>query len=111
MSLQALQELAHKWGGDIVAISQIEYNARVSEGLLDDAPFSSHSLGVDYDAKIVYYSEEDPPPWWEIVHEMGHIFACPDKPWDCDEYAFFGWEYQVFKLWGSDRRRAGGPCD
>lgn len=101
MSLQALKELARKWGGDIIEISQVEFNARLMENLLEDAPFSSHSLGVDYDAKVVYYSEDDPPPWWEMVHEMGHVFACRERPQVCDEYTFFGWEYAVFKMLGA----------
>ena len=106
--LRKLKMLAHKWGGSIVQVSEEEYEAlRFAQDFepngtlrhsshpsrLSDAPFSSHLLGVIYSEKKIVYAEG--PPWYEFIHEMGHVFASTSISSMSKEYDFFGWEYAM----------------
>ncbi len=114
--LRKLKALARKWGGSIVKVTEEEYDAlQLSQSLdksgnlrhsfdpeyLKDAPFSSFPLGVIYSEKKVVYAADTrgktpvDPPWYEFIHEMGHVFACNEVPSKSKEYDFFGWEYAM----------------
>lgn len=102
--LRKLRTIACKWGGSIVQVTAEEYDALREHdhpSRLNDAPFSSHSLGVIHSEKKIVYAEDTrgaaskSPPWYEFVHEMGHVFACTSIPSMSKEYDFFGWEYAM----------------
>jgi hypothetical protein len=100
--IKKLRNLAQKWGGKLVELSRDDFdtrfggkdpnNLRYPKGLYN-APFSSHDLGIHWAKKQVIYSL--PAEWPEIVHEMGHVFACKKNPGRSDESTFLGWEYAV----------------
>jgi hypothetical protein len=98
--IEKLRGLAQKWGGELVELSRDDFDTRfggkdsqtVPKGL-SQAPFSSHDLGICWSKKQVIFGQ--PAEWHEIVHEMGHIFACKQRPYKSKEWNFFGWEYAL----------------
>lgn len=92
-----LRKLARSWGGDIIELSGEKYREMyMTDPDLSAAPFSSRQLGINWKEKIVYYAGN--VDWAEVIHEMGHIFACDSPPDDVDEEGFFGWEFRLLKL-------------
>lgn len=89
-----LKRRARAWGGRLIEIK----NGEGRPYGMQQAPFSSKRIGVCYSEKIVYYSRECFIP--EIIHEMGHVFACNHKPMNSDEWSFFGWEWILAKAIG-----------
>lgn len=110
--VEKLRELCRQWGGDLVEITEAQYEALVREGTdeFQPAPFTDKNLGVDYINKIVYYANK---PWYSILHEMGHVFASREEPNRAtNEYDFFGWELAVVKLIGANVDEwVRGNCD
>jgi hypothetical protein len=95
-----LSALAKAWGGRVRIISTDEYD-KISDSdssAFCEAPFSSYRLGVRWTAKEIICTR--PYIWTEIVHEMGHVFACNDPPQRSHEYDFFGWEYALVRRIG-----------
>jgi len=39
-----------------------------------------------------------------LIHEIGHLCACPEAPEFSDEYDFLGWEWQYAKLLGIEQK-------
>lgn len=95
--LDKLQQIAQKFGGDIVesscyfdSVTAPEINGTKVNDFYE-APFSSNRLGIAWQAKtVVYY---DTVCWTEVIHEMGHCFATDLNPNQSSEWDFFGWEY------------------
>lgn len=94
--LKKLKTMAQAWGGDIVGVSDAKWDALAHGDDLHGAPFSSNNLGILWEKKQIVYSGE--VLWQEVIHEMGHVFACLSDPEKSDEFGFFGWEYAVAKL-------------
>lgn len=95
--LKALCRKAEGWGGQIVFLNKGAFEAVKGLGSVDESPFSSHDLAVDHAAKTVYTSTEADwqAPWYEVVHELGHVFACLQTPSGSSELEFLGWEYAL----------------
>lgn len=89
-----LKRRARAWGGRLIEIKKGDGRPYG----MQQAPFSGKRIGECYSEKIVYYSRECLIP--EIIHEMGHVFACNHKPMNSDEWSFFGWEWTLAKTIG-----------
>ncbi len=82
-----------QWGGEVVYLSSIhEYPRGVSE-----APFSN-SLAIDHARRILYLAPHFEVG--EVIHEMGHVFACRVSPFLSDEIEFVGWEFTLARKAG-----------
>ncbi len=98
--IAALKALASKWGGSVQEVDEDTFD-EIED--LELAPFTGARLGVVYATKTVYYCGD--VPWVDLVHEMGHVFACNETPEGSQEWDFFGWEYAIVrklrgvKLW------------
>lgn len=90
--LKALARYARAWGGKLLVVSEEKYKTYRALDDYSESPFSSHSLGVHWEQKLVVTVDA---PWDEVIHEMGHVFACLKTPRKSDEYEFFGWEYAL----------------
>jgi hypothetical protein len=106
--IQKLRALARRWGGDLVEVSEKEWDrlkeTRVSHHgpgtrSFHEAPFTGRDLGVHWPSRRVIYHGE--VQWVEVIHEMGHAFATPKDPDSTDELDFFGWEYSLVKAIGA----------
>lgn len=96
-ALNRLQELARSWGGSIALVEELPVPC---------APFTS-CMGVDYDKKEIYVEIDRlnrSHRAWEmlggVIHEMGHVFACDQRPESSEEYDFLGWEWLVARQTG-----------
>jgi hypothetical protein len=96
---RALFRLIKKWGGRVESFETSDEYKEFAELKFSGAPFTSHDVGVNFRTKTLYYSEEEPPDWTDIVHEMGHIFATKHGPTSsrCLEPQWIGWEYALVK--------------
>lgn len=98
--LRRLRKLCQSFGGDLVKVDHEEWDSSIQ------APFTGWDLGVDYQNKVIYYSDFCMPSRAEtvatgIIHEMGHVFACNQEPeYATDEFDFLGWEWAVAKKIG-----------
>lgn len=107
--LKALRNYARRWGGDLREVTPAEFATLFRDqdpqkhAQYHRAPFSSSDLGVDWGNKQVLYSARRPVRWPEVIHEMGHVFACTVIPHDADEAIFFGWEYTLAQRIGNLR--------
>lgn len=106
--IELLRAQCRAWGGDIIEVSGVEFvdwfGQDVPRALdaFSEAPFTSFDLGVHWSSRTIIFSRfpKDSPTyllWVAIVHEMGHVFACPDVPENSNEFSFFGWEHQLVK--------------
>jgi hypothetical protein len=110
--LQKLAGLATSWGGALREVSTEEFlkiagltlskqfeGGKIWEGPprrgFYGAPFTNHDLGVLWAKKQVVYSGT--VGWPEVIHEMGHVFACRVNPNRSEEFDFLGWEYALAK--------------
>jgi hypothetical protein len=97
-----LQRVAHRLGGNVVAVSEERYDALH----IFEAPFTSYRLGIDWIKRVVYFVWDTDGHtrlcWGDIIHEMGHVFACKKNPDNSDEYDFFGWEWALMKQIGGN---------
>lgn len=89
--VEKLASLAKKWKGRLV------YRPELRPG--DASPFSEY-VGLNWRYKEVYYT--DLAHWPEILHEMGHVFACLQVPDKSVEPDFLGWEIATVRLIGAD---------
>ncbi len=48
---------------------------------------------MDWHRKVIYADPSTKAA--DIIHEMGHVFACKVNPERSEEYLFLGWEYVV----------------
>jgi len=108
--LPRLRRLARSWGGDIIGVTEKGFKHESKSKHFSGAPFTSYDLGVNWRRKIVFFNKEERQylHWGDVIHEMGHVFACSKEPnWSASqEYDFFGWEYLLMlqvrgdkKLW------------
>lgn len=83
-----------RWGGQLVRLS-LPAIAAIPWGdhTWMEAPFTSkRELGLHWSTKTIVYCGD--VPWANILHEMGHLFACTISPHElCEEYDFLGWEF------------------
>jgi hypothetical protein len=106
-----LGKMCHKFGGRLVrvekdAFDKLEFSSKgglvFQGGNWDHAPFTLRDLAINWLNKVVIYSGE--VPWTEIVHEMGHVFACKEPPSEHpSEFEFFGWEVVIAKKFDLDK--------
>lgn len=106
--IKKLGQLAHQWGGELVELSRDDFDTRFggkdsyqTPRGLSMAPFSSNDLGTCFSKKQVIFAF--PAEWHEVVHEMGHIFACKKAPGTSKEWTFFGWEYALAIYLGGEK--------
>lgn len=93
VTLKRLLFFAANLGVRTRLVSEGRFQSLVDRGDLQEAPFSSQSLGIEWGSKHLYYTKY--VPWPEVVHELGHLLACRVPPWSSDEFTFFGWEIAV----------------
>ncbi len=93
-----ISSLASSWGGEIqrvhaVRYQEIEYDAPNFSA----APFSlRRQIGILWDEKKIVCGPDESPTVGDLIHEMGHVFACSMPPnLVPTEQAFFGWEYAL----------------
>lgn len=96
--IDKLRDLCRSWGGDLIELTRDEFRTGVSK--FEMAPFSSGDLAVLWSRKQIVYAED--VMWTEVIHEMGHTFACLKEPRDSREWDFFGWEHAVCLHLGLD---------
>ena len=92
MQIAKLQKLCKSLGGDLIALSSEQFDNKRNKTFYE-CPFARGQLGLDFSKKHVLYA--GPPVWPEIIHEMGHVFACKKAPPFSEEWSFLGWEYAV----------------
>lgn len=104
--LRKLRSLARAWGGDIVGVTKRAWDEIRSQGLSDRvvqfyaAPFTDRKLGIHWPSRRIVYQGE--VMWFEVIHEMGHVFATNTPPDNSSEVGFFGWEYALVRHIGAD---------
>jgi len=101
--LRKLQSIARAWGGDIVKVNETAWNQKGS--IFDSffrAPFTNLLIGIAWPTRRILYCGE--VRWYDVIHEMGHIFATNDKPYLADEVSFLGWEYALMRHIGASAR-------
>jgi len=89
-TLRKLLSFASSRGVTSRRVSENEFSSLAHDGTLEEAPFSSHSLGIVWKTKCLYYTRG--VEWPEVIHELGHLLACRVPPRSSDEFGFFGWE-------------------
>lgn len=94
--LKKLAALAKRWGGQLLQVSQGEYDRMKNDPDFSEAPFTESDLGINHSKKIIAYVDPE-TPWYQVVHEMAHVFACEAEPHESEEFAFFGWEVALAK--------------
>lgn len=90
-----LSKYCSTWGGALIEIPQGPFEALKEEEAFSEAPFTNGDLGIYWKAKMVFYTSRTPIHPVEVIHEMGHVFACKKAPADADEFPFLGWEYRL----------------
>lgn len=114
--IDVLREKCQEWGGDLIRVplptllpGEVEYDRRrrwrYKGHLIEEAPFcKKQPLGVIYSQKLICYSDRR-PPWYEVLHEMGHVFASRSHPSKSKELSFLGWEYVMAQHLTEDLRK------
>lgn len=114
--IDALRKKCQEWGGDLIRVplptllpGEVEYERirrwRYKGHLIEEAPFCKRQpLGVIYSQKLICYSGRR-PPWYEVIHEMGHVFASRSRPALSSELSFLGWEYVMAQHLTDDLRK------
>lgn len=87
-----LTALVKGWGGSVEMVPQMTL-----EGFEGDETFSmspaADGMGVFYgDRRVIHDGRAH---WADLIHEAGHVFACPEVPSASQEFDFFGFEYAV----------------
>ena len=100
MTLEGVRRLCEQWGGKLVCVSEEEFDSHKDNALFCEAPFTHADLGVLWMEKTILYTERVPACPYEVIHEMGHVFACDFPPDDAEEFNFFGWEYTTMQHLG-----------
>lgn len=94
--VQYLAELIGEWGGNLWLVDYFRDD--------EQSPFCSY-LGMDWDKFEILICPLDlpgknPVNSGHLIHEMGHMFACIERPNKSIEFNFFGWEYALAKFIG-----------
>ena len=97
--LDILEPVIKEFGGRVKFVENIPKGA--------EAPFSNN-VGLNWKKGIFYVlkslnQDSDGSQASELIHEMGHLFACgidPKKGDGEDEIAFLGWEIALAKKLG-----------
>lgn len=92
--------MALDWGGEIKEVTPLEFEEFIYQDKKGDtgysrAPFATGRLGLNYEKKQIIFVGDIPAA--DIIHEMGHVFACKYEPYRSSEIDFFGWEYLLAK--------------
>lgn len=94
-----LAKLCQKLGGRLIRVSEDTFQQidALTKRAWHEAPFTHHMLALSWHHKTIAYSGD--VSWTEIIHEMGHVFACSKSPrYYPEEWPFFGWEIAVAKM-------------
>jgi hypothetical protein len=94
-SMLKLKVLCESWGGRLNYVSHLDYDLVKEQDGYFEAPFTGAQLGILWATKAIYYSDFTDAHPYEIIHEMGHVFACAVPPYKSNEYDFLGWEYAL----------------
>lgn len=94
-NLKILKTFTKRLGGSLKKITDDKFKNLRNKNLVGVAPFVKYNLGVDYDNKIIYYTDNS--HWGHVIHEMAHVFASTKPPSTSDEASFIGWEFAVTK--------------
>jgi hypothetical protein len=105
--LKALSKICRSFGGELVTLSEEQYQKLFSEYRPTRWSFASPFTdwhGIDRRKKIVYTTQGH-EEIRSIIHEMGHVFAdryAPDTR-RCKEFRWFGWEVALARTIGAVR--------
>lgn len=103
--LQALQQKALDFGGTLKVLTVEQFELLEDhDDAVSSAPFNTH-LACNWDLKEVYIQDSAVTclrTLAEVIHEMGHVFACTEAPLKSEEVEFIGWEYSVALELGLD---------
>lgn len=105
--IDKLRAYCHKWHGDLLVLSGIEFDRLPFPDYLGqydsgwhEAPFTD-GMGIHWPSRRVFVKESHTKYTTDIIHEMGHLFACrwnPNGP--IEEHEFLGWEIRLALLVG-----------
>lgn len=99
--------LCRAWGGKLLVVPEVEFDDLSEAPGFSSAPFTSYDLGVLWNEKLIVTVEG--ADWFNIIHEMGHVFASPSELGD--EFEFFGWEYLLAQRVGDVKQWIAGNKD
>lgn len=102
-----LSRIARRWGGEIIRLTQEQYYYLGRQTGISEAPFAVE-LAVNYSEKTIYCVT---PTWYELVHEMGHVFACRQPPRQSSDFDFLGWEWVLARQLKGVRKWIAGNAD
>ncbi len=102
MWFERAKELVRSWGGHIVEMGAVGFHRLIDIDNYDDelieargcpvseAPFVNE-YAINYDKRVLYIvrGQARPNP---VIHELGHLFACPHGPDGSHEIDWLGWE-------------------
>lgn len=94
-NLKILKTFTKRLGGSLKKVTDDKFKNLRTKNVVGVAPFVQYNLGVDYDNKIIYYTDNS--HWGHVIHEMAHVFASTKPPSTSDEVSFIGWEFAVTK--------------
>lgn len=99
--------MAQRWGGKVVHLTDQQFYYIGRQPGVSSAPFTGW-LAVDYDKKTVYCLD---PTWYNLLHEMGHVFASRLPPRQSSDFDFLGWEWVVARQLKGVRKWLTGNAD
>ena len=82
-TLTKLINLCTEWGGRVREVVPRQWELYKRRDLFSEAPFASYDLGMFWYRKSIIHVER--LDWFDLVHEMGHVFAVNVPPWKCVE--------------------------
>lgn len=88
-TLQRVIDFAKDVGVTAHLCTPERFSKLVAVGVFEQAPFCQY-VGIVWASKELYYTKKT--HWAEIIHELGHLVACPKPPKGSIEWDFFGWE-------------------
>ncbi len=104
--MQRLFAMIEGWGGKLERVNYVTYAEFVRARPLSfaPAPFTSADFGIFWKDKLFVYTDRVAIRPSELIHEMGHVFACltPPRDLDTEEVDFLGWEYVLACAVGVD---------
>lgn len=92
--IRKLKKLIESWGGSLTAVDSLASYRENEE--FEDAPFNWLGLGVIWKTKEIIYVPKL-CKWPDLIHDMGHVFACKKSPSNSEEFTFLGWEFALAK--------------
>lgn len=102
-----LSRMVRRWGGEVVRLTQEQYYYLGRQAGVSEAPFAVE-LAVNYEKKAIYCVA---PAWYELVHEMGHVFASRKSPRQSNDFDFLGWEWMLARQLKGVRKWIEGNAD